>query len=419
MTTWPPAHRLRIAWRPRFTIRTRLTLIYGGLFSAAGTALLAIVYLLMSSSTYQFGNAVPPAPGVLHQGDAASSPNPGAYSGVPAAPAVGHSTISSESDLLHGLLQASALAMLVGTVAALGLGWFVAGRALRPMSRITAAAAGIAARNLHERVGLTGPDDEVKELADTFDGMLARLEAAFDTQRRFAANASHELLTPLATSRVILQLAAARPDACDVTALTGKLLAANRRSEQIVEALLTLARADHGAVQRRSTDLAVVLGEAVERTSAEAARLGVTVHTDLAPAVLPADPALLGQLADNMLHNAIRHNHPGGQVTATVDTSPSGTSTLTVSNTGPQVDPDTVDRLFEPFFRLDARTNLSGRSGHGLGMAIIRAVTEAHDGTVTAHPNPDGGLTVTTTFAPAPDHLPPPPRPPRSRSTGS
>ncbi|MEV5779320.1 HAMP domain-containing sensor histidine kinase [Streptomyces antimycoticus] len=373
--------------RLRLTIRARLTLTYGILFTLAGAVLLGFVYVWMRGQAYGFEPLTDTTPsGHDATGadtlDATTSP----------------SVIASESELFGNLLQASGLALLVCAVIALGLGWIVAGRVLAPMRRITSAAAGIAARNLHERVSLAGPHDEIKELADTFDGMLERLEAAFAAQRRFAANASHELLTPLAASRAVLQLAAAHPDACDVSELTDTLLGTNRRSEHIIEALLTLARADHGAVNRQDIDLAQALDATVGRINTEAASRDITIETDTTPATVAADPVLLDQLLENLLRNAIRHNHPGGHVTATLALTPDGAPEVTVANTGPPVPPEVIAQLFEPFVRLDARTHQGNRSGHGIGMAIIQAVAEAHGGAVTAHPNPQGGLTITTTL---------------------
>ncbi|MFC6085264.1 sensor histidine kinase [Sphaerisporangium aureirubrum] len=354
---------------PSLPIRARLTLIYFGSFLVVAVALLSCVYLLMRNL------ATPPVAPVAPGG----GPPP-----VAASPA-------------SGLFQASAIALAVCGVIALGAGRLMAGRALAPVNRVTATAARIAAGNLHQRVGLAGPDDDVKRLADTVDGMLSRLEAAFEAQRRFAANASHELLTPLATSRAILEVAAAHPERCDMSELTSKLLAVNERGERIVEALLTLAWADYGGVERRDVDLAAVVGEAVERAGAEAEARGVSVRVRLGAARVDGDPVLLGRLADNLVVNAVRHNHPGGLVeVSSVDSG--GAATLTVSNTGAAVAPGTVGQLFEPFVRLRPRTQQDGVPGQGLGMAIIRAVAQAHGAGLTATANPEGGLTVCVRF---------------------
>ncbi|WP_125522207.1 HAMP domain-containing sensor histidine kinase [Streptomyces sp. WAC 06783] len=373
--------------RLRLTIRARLTLTYGILFTLAGAILLGFVYVWMRGQAYGFE----PVNDTTPSGHVATTANT-------LTATTDSSVIASESELFGNLLQASGLALLVCAVIALGLGWIVAGRVLAPMRRITSAAAGIAARNLHERVRLAGPHDEIKELADTFDGMLERLEAAFAAQRRFAANASHELLTPLAANRAVLQLAAAHPDACDVTELTDTLLGTNRRSEHIIEALLTLARADHGAVNRQDIDLAQALDAAVDRIHAEAASRDITIEADTTSTTVAADPVLLDQLLDNLLRNAIRHNQPGGHVTITLALTSDGAPEVTVANTGPRVPPEMIIQLFEPFVRLDARTHQGHRSGHGIGMAIIQAIAEAHGGALTAHPNPQGGLTITMTF---------------------
>lgn len=353
----------------RLAIRTRVALLYSVTFAAATGALLVGLYLLVARGQL----FVTPAQGP-----------PG-------------TEVESKSTVLVGLLRASGLMLVVGAVIAVGIGWVVAGRVLAPISRITATASRIASGNLHERVALDGPNDELKHLADTFDGMVARLETAFEAQRRFTANASHELLTPLAISQAILDVAAAQPDACDVRELTGKLLAVNLRSERLVDALLVLARAEHGVVEGRARpgDLAAITHDALELTGGEAAERDVVVRMALEPAVVLADRALLEQLTTNLLLNAIRHNRPGGEVEVSVGAQ-SGAAVLTVANTGPAVAPEVVDRLFEPFARADPRTRRE--QGHGLGLAVVRAIGDAHGATVTARANPAGGLTVTAVF---------------------
>lgn len=352
-------------------IRVRLTLVYFGSFLVVGVALLACVYLLMRNLTAAPSPAAPP--------DAGDLPLPE----VPPVP--------SEVPSVERMVRSSAIALVVCGGLALVAGRVMAGRVLAPITRVTETAERIAAGNLHQRVGMSGPDDDVKRLADTVDGMLERLEAAFEAQRRFAANASHELLTPLATSQAILEVAAAHPERCDVRELTSKLLAVNERGERIVEALLTLARADYGGVERREVDLAQVVAESVERAGGEARERGVAVRTRLGPAVVTGDPVLLGRLADNLVVNAVRHNHAAG----VAEVSLTGT-TLTVRNSGATVDPGTVHHLFEPFVRARPRTHQD--RGQGLGMAIIRAVAQAHGATLTVTANHGGGLTVTVRF---------------------
>ena len=355
---------------------------FGGASLAAGSALLIGVYVAMVSGAASLlvVPAVPAAP-----------------AGTPSAPGRAANLEAAEPLLAH-LLHVSAWALLACGIAALGIGWLLAATVLHPLRRITAAASRIAAGNLHERVNLSGPNDELKRLADTFDDMLARLESSFDAQRRFTANASHELLTPLATTRTILEVAALQTRTPESTELTTRLLALNERSEQLVDAMLMLARANHSAVRWQTVDLAAVVDEAVGRITDEAARRGVTIGTDLQAAVVSADPLLCAHLADNLLANAVRHNHVDGSVTVSVAAVAGGPASgndalLTVMNTGPAV-PD-VTCLFEPFRRGPGRSREpGGPPGHGLGLGIVEAVARAHSATVDVTPRPTGGLTV-------------------------
>jgi signal transduction histidine kinase len=366
--------------RPALTIRTHLALVYGITFALAATVLSVGVYLLMSAMV---------TPAWAPPVDATPTIAP-----TPAAPPP---TVGTGSDVVGSLAVAAGIALAFGLLVASLLGWFVAGRMLAPIRRITAIAHATAVRDLRARVALTGPRDEIKDLADTFDGMLARLERTFEAQRRFAANASHELLTPLTTGKAILEVAAAAPAKCDVRVLTEQLLAVNRQSEHLVDTLLDLARAEHGVVQAMATDLAVVAANALTEIQAEAQEGGLSVELLSTPTIVDGDPALLDRLVVNLLRNAVRHNQSGGSVLVRVAREDDGPM-LTVSNTGREVPAELLDELFEPFVRATPRT----RGGHGLGMAIIRAVTEAHRGAVTAVANPDGGLTVTVRF-PAPE----------------
>ncbi|RVX46413.1 signal transduction histidine kinase [Nonomuraea polychroma] len=360
--------------RPRLTIRARLTLLYCATFTAGTAAALAIVYLLMS---HLLTPAVAPTPAL----------SPGGTAPVPT---------GAGTQVLDTLLLASGVALVVCALGAAGVGWLVVGRMLAPIRRITATAGRIAGGSLDERVSLQGPYDELTELANTFDSMLSRLQAAFEGHRRFAANASHELLTPLATSQALLDLAAADPSACDPSTLLAELTEVNERSERIVTALLDLARAENGVAATAPADLAGFARDAIAITAREAAERGVSVTARLDTVLVDGDPTLLRQLAVNLVANAIRHNHPGGLATVEVGTD-QRQAVITVTNTGPRVTPERVEVLFEPFARGTGRTRQgdAGRpGGHGLGLAIVRAVATAHRGTLTATANPGGGLTV-------------------------
>jgi signal transduction histidine kinase len=275
---------------------------------------------------------------------------------------------------------------------------------LSPIARITRTAENIAAGNLHQRVALAGPRDEIKRLADTFDGMLARLDQAFTAQSRFAANASHELLTPLATARTILETTPRGPKTdTEIAALSTKLLTLNERSERIVEALLTLAKADQSPVTYQQVNMAMQVTDAIDHIRTHAAEHDVTIESTIHYALIGGNPVLCAQLADNLLSNAVRYNRPGGTIRVSLTTSSDDKVLLTVDNTGPPVPADLVDHLFEPFVRAEGRSYRADGPGHGLGMAIVQSVAHAHSGTVEARPNPNGGLTVTVVL-PAASH---------------
>ncbi len=284
--------------------------------------------------------------------------------------------------------QTSAIALAVIAVAGLGVSWVVAGRMLRPLRTLTAATRRISQDRLHERVALTGPQDELKELADTFDAMVTRLEASFASQRRFVADAAHELRTPLAIVRTgaEVHLAKRHATAEQWAAMARRALTATGRAERLLDGLLALARSDSGAIAAEPHDLAVAAAAALADADPEAETAGLTVTADLRPAPVTGDPVLLDRLVSNLVDNAVRHNAPGGWVAVT--TGPGGT--VTVRNGGDPVPPAELDRLFEPFQRMAPGST-------GLGLAIVRSIVRAHGGTVVASPNPGGGLTVTVT----------------------
>ena len=375
---------LRIT-RPRRTVRLRLTLWYGGLFLLSGAALLALTYVLLVRDFVgqNAGNALCQAPG-----------NGCHAMGAQRAQAV---ALAENGPVLHELLTRSEMALALMAVLSIALGWLVAGRALRPLRTITAAVQQISAASLGERLALRGPDDELKELGDTFDGLLARLEASFRAQRQFIANASHELRTPLARQRVISQVALADPGATveSLRSAHERVLAAGAEQQRLIDALLTLARGQAGLPEQEPFDLAAVTRPVVAARQAEAAERKVTLHAALGAAPAAGSPRLAERLVANLLDNALRHNVPGGRVevsTATRD----GRAVLSVANTGPAVPPAAVERLFQPFQRLAAeRVN---REGFGLGLSIVQAIAETHGAGITARPQPEGGLAVEVAF---------------------
>jgi len=281
-----------------------------------------------------------------------------------------------------------------------------AGRALRPLRTITAAAQRISASSLNERLALDGPDDEIKELGDTFDGLLARLEASFRSQRQFVANASHELRTPLGRQRLVSQLALNDPAATieSLRRAHERVLASGAEQEQLIEALLTLARGQAGLDRQEPFDLAGVSGQVLHGRRAEASYLGLDLRTAACPAPLTGDPRLAERMVANLVDNALRHNQAGGWIEVTTGTG-AGHAFLTVANTGPQIPPTEADRPLQPFRRLGADRTGQGR-GLGLGLSIVQAIADAHGAALTALPRPGGGLRVEVTFpALAPSRL--------------
>jgi signal transduction histidine kinase len=294
------------------------------------------------------------------------------------------------------LLLASALALAIMTVFATAVGWWVSGRVLRPLHTVTSQARSLSWHNIHERIGMTGPRDELRELADTFDDMLDRLDRAFSGQRRFIANAAHELRTPLAVERATIQVRLADAEPEELPAIREELLAINRRFERLIDGLLTLAGSEHGLSRSGPVDLGA-LARSAAADSLAAPPLGtppnLAVSVDTAPVHVLGDDVLLTQLAANLIQNAMRYNVPGGWVEVRTSTEDG----LVVRNHGPVLDPDEIDTLFEPFRRGESARARSPE-GAGLGLSIVRAIATAHHGTVDAVPEPGGGLRVTVTL---------------------
>jgi signal transduction histidine kinase len=407
--------------RPRLpvpTIRLRLTAIYGGLFAGSGAALLAITYLLVRQATSgascysrpHRGNAcvswtTPGNPGNL---STTKRGNAGGLSGSPEqlrALAAGQ-----HAAMLHQLVMQSAIALAIMLAASLALGWIIAGRVVRPIRVITGAAQNISATSLHERLALTGPDDELKKLGDTIDALLGRLEDAFKAQRHFAANVSHELRTPLTVMRAVTQMALTDPAATTLTfrAACQDVLTEGEHAERMIEALLVLARGESGLDHSEPFDLADIAAQILQARALEAARRGLRVGAAIAPAPADGDPRLAERLVANLVDNALRHNVPGGKVTVTTGTE-SGRSFISVVNTGPKMPPDALARLFQPFQRLDS-DSADHSGGLGLGLSIVQAIARAHQADLAARARRDGGLHVRAAFPHAR------PRPPASHS---
>ena len=395
---------LRLPARPRrpalpaLTVRARLTLTYAALFILGGSIL---VLALTTAFYHEIFRPLPP-------------------SAVPSRLDPDHDHILGLSDQIRDAaasrLLGIALLLLLAVVALSTLvGWWVAGRLLRPVAAITAAARRAGDTTLHERLNLSGPADELKELGDTFDQMLERLDAAFAAQRRFVANASHELRTPLAVTRAAVEVTLAKPAATEAQwrAMAADVAHSTDNAQRLIAALLVLARSEQGVTDPVEDDLADLAAEALDRIAARSRERRLRLETDLAPAPLRANLALLGIAVSNLLENAVRYNREGGLLRISTARADPLWVELTVSNDGPVLDPERVEDLFEPFHRGD-RTRRSGGTaalpeGTGLGLSIVRAVARAHGGRATARARPDGGLTVTLRLPADPDPADPAP----------
>jgi signal transduction histidine kinase len=385
----------------RLTIRMRLTVLYGGLFLLAGVTLLGVTYLLVEqrlktveSKAAMFVDS--PKQKLLTGTDGLVKVNGGEPMTIEkAAELLNQRQALLRQNTLNSLLTQGGVALVVVGVAAFGFGWLIAERALRPVPEITATARRVAAgasghRGLHERIGLSGPRDEIKELADTFDDMLERLDRSFDGQRRFVANASHELRTPLAINRALVEVAVTRPDASpDIRRLGDTLLAVNARNERLIDGLLMLADSETVVADPAPVDLRDVAVHVLDQCPTGE----LTVRRALSPAPTHGDPVLLERLVQNLVENAVRHNVPSGWLSVSSRTD-AGRAEVTVTNTGPVVAPYDVGAIFEPFRRL-GRDRVGSERGFGLGLSIVRAVARAHGGEVTAVPRDGGGLVVT------------------------
>jgi two-component system sensor histidine kinase VanS len=372
----------RLLHLPSRTVRLRLTLLYSGLFLASGVALLATTYLIFRGNT---GVDLIVPTGTAHRSIGLGALNEvrRMYAGA----------VERHTHGLHqGLIQ-SGIALAIMTVVSIALGWLVAGRVLRPLRAMTATTRQISERNLNERLALSGPRDELKDLADTVDGLLARLEAHVGEQQRFAANASHELRTPLAITQTLLDVARNDPNRGN-DELVDRLHFVNARAIDLTEALLLLSRTDQRSFVREPVDLSLIEEGATETLLPLAEKRGVTIETsgDMAPTI--GSHALLLQMTTNLVQNAIVHNLPEhGTVWITTKAHPQ-TVELTVENTGEKLTPQLVSTLTEPFQR-DSKRIRTDHPGVGLGLAIVSSIAQAHDGTLTLTPRTAGGLCVT------------------------
>jgi signal transduction histidine kinase len=383
---------------PPRTARLRLTLLYGGLTMLLGTLLLALTFLFVNYTStvgVAFSATARPVPiGVV---------KPTGRVAIHVVPAPHSVAVRQRNADLGRLLAVSWLGLALTTLGSAVIGWFAAGRVLRPVREITATARTISAGNLHQRLALSGPDDEFKRLGETLDDLLARLQASFEAQRRFVANASHELRTPLTVERTMLQVALANPDATVQTlrATCEELLATGAEQERLLEGLLTLASSERGLEQREALDLADLTGPALDAHQADIERLGLTIDGTLHPAPTVGDPVLVRRLIANLIDNAMDHNVTGGEVQVRTGIE-NGASILTVVNGGEPIPAGETDRLLEPFQRLDGGRATDALGHHGLGLSIVRAIADAHNAVLAVQARPAGGLAVTVRFAAAP-----------------
>jgi signal transduction histidine kinase len=431
--SWPALLRvLQTCW-PR-KVRLRLTLLYAGLFLLAGGALLGLTYGLVAASLpvsnsavntrainadlaklRRLCNAPNPVPSAsTAAGKKASNPQAAACKRMAEYVAGLRAGAESQRDrALHSLLLYSLLGLGVMTVASGGVGWVISGRVLRPVRAITDTARRASEQHLGERIGMTGVKDELRELADTFDDMLDRLDGAFAAQRAFVANASHELRTPLTVMRTAIDVTLAKPGRtqAQLEEMAERVRRRIDAAERMIDGLLTLAVSDQGAASRELLDLSTLAADALDMAAQGVERLGLTVLAELGAAPTAGDPKLLERMVWNLVDNAVRHNEPGGWIrvttgvvstgvvsTGSVSTGSAPTGTvqeqvfIRVANSGSAVPAESVPAIFEPFRRLAGRTG--NQDGVGLGLSIVRSVSTAHDARLDARPVDGGGLEV-------------------------
>ena len=361
---------------PRLTLRSQLTLLYAGFFLAAAIAALAIPIFTIRTS--------------LPEGATAST--------------IALINADARDQVIRAAVTLTALVAV-----SLPAGWLIAGRFLRPLRTISVTARDISASNLNRRLDTGARDNEFADLGETLNGLFGRLEASFESQRRFVANASHELRTPLSAGRALLQVALTDPDPTveSFRATSEELLALGDQQERLIKALLTLACSERGVERWEPFDLAEIAGKVILDRQHDAQRRNIRIDAALSAAPATGDPSLAESLAANLVDNAIRHNLAGGHVQIATTTT-AGRAVISVSNTGQLIPPDQIDRLFQPFQRLGSERTQNAR-GHGLGLAIVHAIAAAHSATLTANARPEGGLHIEVSFprqtqpAPLPD----------------
>ena len=363
-------------WR-HLSIRARLTATYAGLVTISGTVLIILVYFYTRYITLSIAFGPPQQ--------------------VPAIDLTTPQVAQVDTnlfELLGAILRSAVGALLLLAVVSGTVGWVLAGRMLRPLSSMNAAAKRAASGDLSQRLALSGPRDEIHDLADTFDTMLASLERSFSVHRRFAANASHELRTPLATTQTMIDVVLSDPDASaeDLRRVLTRVLETNRANRETIDSLLDLADAQSGKLAREDVDMEATVRDALGIIAPEVAEHDLHVSTHLLPARVPGDPVLLRQSVSNLLRNAARYNTEGGRITVDMTRLNDGLR-LTIRNDGPLVAAESVESLREPFVRGEGRGRTRG-SGHGLGLAIVTAVATAHGGSLRLSANPAGGLTA-------------------------
>ncbi len=379
--------------RPQPTVRWRLTLLYSVLFLMCSAALLAITYWLFTKFTFGY---YPPTPTVVP--------------GKPLNPdivAYMEALSKQRSVDLRRLQVGYGVALAIMALVSSVLAWFVAGRVLAPLRTITATAERISDTNLNERLAMRGPRDELRLLADTIDRLLARLEAAFDAQRRFVANASHDLRTPLAMMRTTLDVAIAKPGGVPIQTreLDAELRVDLDHADRLLESFLTLARAQNGQLDEHiQVALEPLITAALTARADQINAKRLTVETHLAAVEVAGNATLLGRMVENVIENAVRHNQPGGSVELTLIPPNGRQARLIIDSSGPMLDESAVAELAQPFTRL-GQDRTGWQNGHGLGLSIVAAVAAAHDGSLELHARPEGGLRVQITLAAATPQL--------------